>query len=114
MTVFRAKTMRWRRNSSLGVLRWQIQLDFLDRALRAARARQARSGSRLALRLGLYQLKFLTRIPPHAAINESVNLVKQRGKKSAAALVNAALRAAQREEGFDSRPGDQNLSGKPA
>ncbi len=85
----------------LGVLRWQIQLDFLIE--RYAR----RSFDKLdlevvvALRLGLYQLKFLSRVPHHAAINESVNLVKQRGKKSAAPLVNAALRAAQREEDLD-------------
>src|SRR5499426_4371329 len=86
---------------SLGVLRWQIQLDFLiERYARRALDRLDPEVV-VALRLGLYQLKFLSRVPPHAAINESVNLVKQRGKKSAAPLVNAALRAAQREEGFD-------------
>jgi len=86
---------------SLGVLRWQIQLDFLvERYARRALDRLDPEVV-VALRLGLYQLKFLSRIPPHAAINESVNLVKHRGKKSAAALVNAALRAAQREDGFD-------------
>jgi 16S rRNA (cytosine967-C5)-methyltransferase len=86
---------------SLGVLRWQIQLDFLVE--RYARRTLDRLDPEVvvALRLGLYQLKFLSRIPPHAAINESVNLVKQRGKKSAAPLVNAALRAAQREKDFD-------------
>lgn len=50
----------------------------------------------LALRLGLYQLRYLTRIPPSAAVNESVNLVKLARKASAAPLVNAALRAALR------------------
>ncbi|HEX5084844.1 MAG TPA: 16S rRNA (cytosine(967)-C(5))-methyltransferase RsmB [Blastocatellia bacterium] len=86
---------------SLGVLRWQIRLDFLIE--RYARRPLDRLDPEvvIALRLGLYQLKFLSRIPPHAAINESVNLVKQRGKKSAAPLVNAALRAAQRDEGLD-------------
>jgi 16S rRNA (cytosine967-C5)-methyltransferase len=86
---------------SLGVLRWQIQLDFLIE--RYARRPLDRLDQEvvIALRLGLYQLKFLSRIPPHAAINESVNLIKQRGKKSAAPLLNAALRAAQREGSFD-------------
>ncbi|MGH9939471.1 MAG: 16S rRNA (cytosine(967)-C(5))-methyltransferase RsmB [Blastocatellia bacterium] len=85
----------------LGVLRWQIRLDFFIE--RYARRKLDRLDPEVvvALRLGLYQLKFLSRIPPHAAINESVNLVKQRGKKSASVFVNAALRAAQREEGFD-------------
>lgn len=86
---------------SLGVLRWRIRLDFLVE--RYARRPLDRLDPEVvvALRLGLYQLKFLSRVPPHAAINESVNLVKQRGKKSAAPLVNAALRAAQREKDFD-------------
>jgi 16S rRNA (cytosine967-C5)-methyltransferase len=86
---------------SLGVLRWQIRLDFLIERYARRPLDKLDQEVVIALRLGLYQLKFLSRIPPHAAINESVNLVKQRGKKSAAPLVNAALRAAQREEGFD-------------
>ncbi|MGE0127273.1 MAG: 16S rRNA (cytosine(967)-C(5))-methyltransferase RsmB [Blastocatellales bacterium] len=85
---------------SLGVLRWQIQLDFLIERYARRKVGKLDPEVVIALRLGLYQLKFLSRVPPHAAINESVNLVKQRGKKSAAAFVNAVLRAAQREEGF--------------
>ena len=45
-----------------------------------------------ALRLGLYQLVFLDRVPRHAAVNESVELVKRARKRSAAGLVNAVLR----------------------
>lgn len=45
-----------------------------------------------ALRLGAYQLLFLDRIPKHAAVNESVELVKQARKRSAAGMVNAVLR----------------------
>src|SRR5215469_3373215 len=45
-----------------------------------------------ALRLGLYQLVFLDRVPRHAAVNESVELVKRARKRSAAGLVNAILR----------------------
>ena len=86
---------------SLGVLRWQIQLDFLVERYARRPIDRLDPEVVVALRLGLYQLKFLSRVPPHAAINESVNLVKQRGKKSAAPLVNAALRAAQREKDTD-------------
>lgn len=86
---------------ALGALRWQIQLDFfIERYARRALSKLDPEVV-IALRLGLYQLKFLSRVPPHAAINESVNLVKQRGKMSAAPFVNAALRAAQREGSFD-------------
>src|SRR5215469_9115900 len=45
-----------------------------------------------ALRLGSYQLLFLDRVPRHAAVNESVELVKKARKRSAAGLVNAVLR----------------------
>jgi 16S rRNA (cytosine967-C5)-methyltransferase len=45
-----------------------------------------------ALRIGAYQLRFLDRIPAHAAINESVELVKKARKRSAAGMVNAVLR----------------------
>ncbi len=44
------------------------------------------------LRLGVYQILFLDRVPGHAAVNESVELVKRAGKRSAAGLVNAVLR----------------------
>ncbi|MBV9215846.1 MAG: methyltransferase domain-containing protein, partial [Acidobacteria bacterium] len=49
---------------------------------------------RVALRLGLYQLLYLDRIPPHAAVNESIRLVQFAKKRSASALVNAILRKA--------------------
>jgi 16S rRNA (cytosine967-C5)-methyltransferase len=86
---------------SLGALRWRIRLDFLIERYARRSLDRLDPEVLVALRLGLYQLKFLSRIPPHAAINESVNLVKQRGKKSAAPFVNALLRAAQREEDID-------------
>jgi len=50
--------------------------------------------TRAALRLGLVQL-FYMRVPTHAAINESVKLVKSQGAPHTAGLVNAVLRKAQ-------------------
>jgi 16S rRNA (cytosine967-C5)-methyltransferase len=69
-----------------GVLRYQSQLDAvigkpkLDLEVR------------IALRLGVYQILHLDRIPIHAAVSESVELVKRARKRSAAGLVNAVLR----------------------
>jgi len=51
-----------------------------------------------ALRLGVYQLLFLDRVPRHAAVNESVELVKKARKRSAAGLMNAVLRKIERSE----------------
>jgi 16S rRNA (cytosine967-C5)-methyltransferase len=52
---------------------------------------------RIALRLGMYQLLFLDRVPARAAVHESVELVKRARKRSAATLVNAVLRRATKE-----------------
>ncbi|MBQ8782231.1 MAG: 16S rRNA (cytosine(967)-C(5))-methyltransferase RsmB [Clostridia bacterium] len=45
-----------------------------------------------ALRMGAYQLLFMDKIPPSAAVNESVKLVKNNGCSFASGLVNAVLR----------------------
>ncbi|MFN7931515.1 MAG: 16S rRNA (cytosine(967)-C(5))-methyltransferase RsmB [Blastocatellia bacterium] len=81
---------------TLGVLRWQLQLDWLIAHFTRRKLAKLDVEVVIALRLGLYQLLFLTRIPPHAALNESVNLVKLHRKFSAAPLVNGVLRAVQR------------------
>src|SRR5580700_25633 len=79
---------------TLGVLRGRRLLDFLlDRQLKKPVA-QLDLPVALALRIGLYQLRFLERIPARAAVNESVELVKRARKSSAASLVNAILRRA--------------------
>ncbi len=75
-----------------GVLRRQAQLDFLIEHLSHCAASKLDVEVRLALRMGLYQLRHLDRIPAHAAVGESVELVKRVRKRSAAGLVNAILR----------------------
>jgi len=50
---------------------------------------------KVALRLGIYQLYFLDRIPAHAAVHESVNLAKQSGQEKLSGFVNAVLRTAE-------------------
>ena len=77
---------------TLGVLRWQRLLDFLLQRHTERRYEQLDLEVLLALRLGLYQLRYLDRVPRHAAINESVELVKRAHKSSAAGMVNAVLR----------------------
>jgi 16S rRNA (cytosine967-C5)-methyltransferase len=53
---------------------------------------------RILLRLGLYQLFWLDRIPNHAAVFETVKLAKDLGFRAQAGFVNALLRAYAREE----------------
>ncbi|HKN60256.1 MAG TPA: 16S rRNA (cytosine(967)-C(5))-methyltransferase RsmB, partial [Candidatus Acidoferrales bacterium] len=82
---------------TLGVLRWRRLLDFLLERLLKKSVAKLDLPVALALRLGLYQLRFLQRIPARAAVNESVELVKRARKASAATLVNAVLRRAATE-----------------
>jgi 16S rRNA (cytosine967-C5)-methyltransferase len=85
----------------LGVLRWQSWLDRIVEHFSKRRIESLDPPVRIALRLGLYQLRFLTRIPASAAVNESVNLVRVARLNSASAFVNAVLRRAVREPDYD-------------
>ncbi len=79
-----------------GALRYQGQLDYLI-ALYSGRARRLDPEVRIALRMGIFQIRYLERVPPHAAVSESVGLVKRARKTSAAGFVNAVLRKANRD-----------------
>ena len=94
---------------TLGVLRWQRLLDFLLERHLAKPATHLDVEVLLALRLGLYQLRYLTRVPARAAVNESVELVKRARKASAASLVNAVLRQASAAAGQPAEHLDQLL-----
>ena len=91
---------------ALGVLRWQRLVDFvIDRSLTKS-SKALDIEVRIALRLGVYQLLFLDRVPARAAVHESVELVKRARKRSAATLVNAILRKAAKEPFPGNSPAD--------
>ncbi len=81
----------------LGVLRWQMALDAQVRPLLQRPDTELHPAALLALRLALLQLQYMDRIPPHAAINESVELARANGAAHAAGMVNALLRRFLRE-----------------
>jgi 16S rRNA (cytosine967-C5)-methyltransferase len=89
----------------LGVLRRQLWLDRLIEHFGNRRLDKIDLPVKLALRLGLYQLRFLSRIPASAAVNESVNLVGAAGLRSASGFANAVLRRATREPDYDPTSG---------
>jgi 16S rRNA (cytosine967-C5)-methyltransferase len=92
-----------------GALRWQAALDacLATRSKRpiAALAPEVRA----VLRAGAYQLLYLDRLPPHAVVHESVEVVRQLKHSRAAGFVNAVLRGLLR--GGDAR---KALPAKPA
>ncbi|HEV2828564.1 MAG TPA: 16S rRNA (cytosine(967)-C(5))-methyltransferase RsmB [Pyrinomonadaceae bacterium] len=85
----------------MGVLRRQLWLDHLIQHYTRRDVAQLDMPVRLILRLGLYQLRFLSRIPASAAVNESVKLVRLARLRSADTFVNAVLRRATREPEVD-------------
>jgi len=76
----------------LGVLRWQIALDARIQPLLSRPEMELAQPIRTALRLGAFQLLHMDRIPAHAALSESVELVRAAGQTHAAGMVNAILR----------------------
>ncbi|MCX6906072.1 MAG: 16S rRNA (cytosine(967)-C(5))-methyltransferase RsmB [Verrucomicrobia bacterium] len=78
-----------------GVVRWQATLDWL--IARKTGGREQKLVLQNLLRLGLYQLFWLDRIPDHAVVNETVELAKQFGCGPQAGFVNALLRMCLRE-----------------
>jgi 16S rRNA (cytosine967-C5)-methyltransferase len=80
-----------------GCLRRQSQLDFLAARYSGRPTAKLDDEVRIALRMGIFQLRYLDRVPAHAAVTESVELVKLARKRSAAGFVNAVLRKVNRE-----------------
>jgi len=89
----------------MGVLRWQSWLDALIDRYSQRKAETLDPPIRRALRIGLYELRFLSRIPHSATVNEAVNLTRLARLSSASALVNAVLRRAIRERDYDPERG---------
>ena len=78
-----------------GVVRWQATLDWL--IARKTPDRRQKPLLQNVLRLGLYQIFWLSRIPHHAAVDESVQMARRGGFNTQAGFVNAVLRGYVRE-----------------
>jgi 16S rRNA (cytosine967-C5)-methyltransferase len=78
-----------------GIVRWKATLDWL--VAQKTRGRTQKPALQNLLRLGLYQIFWLDRIPDHAAVHETVELAKRSGFGPQAGFVNALLRGYLRE-----------------
>jgi 16S rRNA (cytosine967-C5)-methyltransferase len=81
-----------------GIVRRQRTLDALIDQLGTKKARQQPLDLRIILHLGLYQLRYLSQIPPSAAVNTSVELAKTVGLTRLAGVVNGILRQYLRQQ----------------
>jgi 16S rRNA (cytosine967-C5)-methyltransferase len=86
---------------TLGVLRRKLYLDRIVQSFSKSKIDKFDLEILLALRIGLFQIIFLDKIPDFSAINESVNLTHLAKKRSATGLVNAVLRRAARERNLN-------------
>jgi 16S rRNA (cytosine967-C5)-methyltransferase len=76
----------------MGILRWRGELDFQIEQLCGKKLKGFDPEVLTLLRMGVYQIRFLEKIPKSAVVNDAVELTKAARKRSAAGLVNAVLR----------------------
>jgi 16S rRNA (cytosine967-C5)-methyltransferase len=82
-----------------GTLRWQGAFDHVVAAFANRPLTRLDPEVLDILRLSMFQLLHLSRVPASAIVDDAVSMTKKAGKKSAAPLVNAILRRVSRERG---------------
>lgn len=75
-----------------GTTTWKLTLDEIIKKYSKIKLKKISSWIINILRMGIYQIIFLDKIPKSAAVNESVKLAKRYGHKSSSNFVNAILR----------------------
>ena len=75
-----------------GTTTWKLTLDEIIKKYSKIKLKKISPWILNILRMGIYQIVFLDKIPKSAAVNESVNLAKRYGHKSSSNFVNAILR----------------------
>ena len=81
-----------------GVTTWKLTLDEIIKKYSKIKIKKISTWILNILRMGIYQIIFLDKIPKSAAVNESVNLAKRYGHKSSSNFVNAILRKVEKED----------------
>lgn len=81
-----------------GTIEREISLDWFIRCFSSVKPEKLEPNVRLLLRLGIFQLLYLDRIPDSAAVNETVNLAKLRLHKGIPGYINAVLRSIARSK----------------
>lgn len=81
-----------------GVTTWKLTLDVIINKYSKLKLKKISPWILNILRMGIYQIIFLDKIPKSAAVNESVNLAKRYGHKSSSNFVNAILRKVEKKD----------------
>lgn len=81
-----------------GVTTWRLTLDTIIKKHSKIRLKKISPWILNILRMSIYQIVFLDKIPKSAAVNEGVNLAKRYGHKSSSGFVNAILRKVSKQD----------------
>ena len=81
-----------------GVTTWKLTIDEIVKKYSKLRLKKISPWILNILRMGIYQIVFLDKVPKSAAVNESVNLAKRYGHKSSSNFVNAILRNVEKHD----------------
>lgn len=81
-----------------GTTTWRLTIDEIIKKYSNIRLKKISPWILNILRMGIYQIVFLDRVPKSAAVNESVNLAKRYGHKSSSNFVNAILRKVEKSD----------------
>lgn len=81
-----------------GVTTWRLTLDTIIKKYSKIRLKKISPWILNILRMSIYQIVFLDKIPKSAAVNEGVNLSKRYGHKSSSGFVNAILRKVTKQD----------------
>lgn len=81
-----------------GVITWKISIDEIIKRYSSLKLGKISPWILNILRIGIYQIAFLDRIPVSAAVNESVKLAKKYGHEASSKFVNAILRKIEKNE----------------
>lgn len=81
-----------------GVITWKLTIDEIIKKYSNLKLKKISPWILNILRMGIYQIVFLTKVPKSAAVNESVNLAKRYGHKGSSNFVNAILRKVSRKD----------------
>lgn len=93
-----------------GVISKKLTLDYVIKSLSRIKLKKLSKYIHQILRLGIYQIMFMDKIPDGAAVNESVKLAKRYGHAASAGYVNGILRAVARGGIEYPKDGIQRLS----
>lgn len=81
-----------------GTITWRLTIDEIIKKYSKIKFKKLSLWILNILRMGIYQIIFLDKIPKSATVNESVNLAKRYGHKSSANFVNAILRKVEKAD----------------